>query len=255
MAFNLGILGQVLTPALAGGHRGMAMGEAEIYKRRQEEKEAERAARLQALREQLLQSQEARAAEMHPLEMQTERARALRNLPTFAEAPETLGDGLTSMDRLKMEELQSRIGENNAQADWYRRRPATSSGGAGGRAVQPEWEKVLTAIADETRGDLAMMHRKINENPELFQLRANGTIRDYHVGAASSRARKSFRSVNRDEMEGDEPEAGDSEYGQVIPYKFRKFPSEDLRAYLVRLKTQGVDSTTAADYVRAQGLE
>jgi hypothetical protein len=247
MAFpGLGVLAQAVLPAISGGHKGIAIGEAETYRRRQEEKEAEREARLQALRETLLQNEEKRAAEMHPLQMQTERAQALKALPTFAEPPETLGDGLTSRDRLEMEEIESRIRENNAQADYYGRRP--SSGGAGGRAVRPEWERKLSAIADATRGDLGAMHRAINEDPELFQLRASGQIRDYHVGAASSKARKTYRT--------DEPTEGEPAGDQTgLPARFQMFSSESPTRWVMRLKRMGVPPQQIEQYAQRLGID
>lgn len=128
MAFNLGILGQVLTPAMAGLQRGNAMAEAEQYKRQREEEEAQRQARMQALQEELLRSREARDQEMHPLNMQTEKARALSALPTFAEPPEQLPGGTPSQEELlKLKEIQSRIDENTARAGYYRRMPRETS--------------------------------------------------------------------------------------------------------------------------------
>ncbi len=260
MALNLGILGQILTPAMAGGQKGLAMAEAESYRRRQLEQEAAREASFQAVREQLLQAENLRQQQMHPLQMQTEKARALAAMPTLAEAPERLGNGFSTRDQFQMEEIQSRIGENRAQTDLYRGQ-LSKLGKTPPKEVKADWQDRLDAIANSARGDPAAMHRQINEDPEMYGLRKDRTIRDYHVGSAANRAKKGMLPVQRDERDVVE-EAGEDAGGEVmngdhpaIPYRFRVFPSEQPEAWVKRMHRLGVDAATVAEYAQAQGLD
>jgi hypothetical protein len=259
--FDLGVLGQTLLPALAGHQAGVNAAEAEAYKRRQAEEEARAAASRQALQEYLLRQREAREAELHPLQVQTERLRALGNLDFGVSPAERLGDGLSSKDELEMKEIQSRIAENDAQRDLYKARTGqVGKGGAGGRSVVPEWQKRLDLMAESTRGDLFQMHQQINNDPELYQLRANRTIRDYHIGAAAAKARKANLSVEKHEIKQDapapeQPKYGETETGAVMPYRYRKFPSESAEVWVGRMKKEGLDPDTIAEYAEFQNLD
>jgi hypothetical protein len=264
MAFNLGILGQVLTPAVGGMQRGQAMGEAEAYRRRQAEEEELRRARLQAMQETLLQSREARDAEMHPLQMQTEHARALAALPDFAQAPDQLpGGSPDEMEQLKMDEIRSRIAENTAQAAAHRQGKQTGPSQAEQARVEREEAEGQAYLASAAKGGA--------DDPIIGEFgRAFQALRQLHPdwtpGRIAYAARESLQDSRPDLFpnrqrysQSSDAEPGSNDYGATatgerVPFSHRKFPSETLPIYLQRLKQQGIDSTTARSYIEAQGL-
>lgn len=262
MALNFGVLGQVLAPAAAGYLRGQGSAEAEAYKRQREEEERQRQIRQDALRETLIRSQIAEqqfqnehAQEVLDADLEGKRFQMFKDLPTLYPPAQLPGEPsyINPGDELDRENTRAQIEVRRAQAALDRRRAAE----VGKKdAKGPEFQKALDAIAEETGGDLAAMHRKINEDPELYRLRANRTIKDYHVGAAASKARKRAAAEARAAATNARlnPEPGNVNASKVPP-KFWKFPNETTEAWVARMHRLGVNSTTVLQYGKAQGIE
>ena len=270
MGIDLGILGQVASRGLGGYYRGRNLAEQLRAEREAEEEKRKRQAEEHALRMLILQQEREgnefeatqrpieaqRKQEEHEGKLRRDTFETYEALPKLR-APSSLpGEPYESDDDpLEDEERRSRIDENRAQAEYYRARrgqvgKAQPRGPKGPTDAQKRtaWQKDLDAIASAAGGDLGRMHMMINDDPNLFKLRGDRTIRDYHVAAAAAKARKAAKSGSG--SDGFAPESG----GDELPARHRKFPSESVEAYVRRLKRMGVDSATVLRYGQLQGL-
>lgn len=235
MGLNLGVLGQVLLPSMVGLQKGAALGEAETYKRQQEQEALDRQLRRQALQDYLSQQQESRLQAASDAQIGADNARAGYYDAQRAklEAPQT--------DKPIDPYKQSEIDLNHA-----RQRKIEKETGQVGLVKPPKpkelnWQKELESVATAANGDLAQAHRLINQDERLFKLRADGTIRDYDVASAVAKARKSLGIKDEKKKEG-------------MSAKYRKFPSESTEAWVRRMKAMGLTAQQVQQYGQAQGL-
>ncbi len=292
MGLDFSAFARVAGAAGAGWGRGQVLAEEQSYKRKREEEERQREIRHTALREELLQlelTEKRRLAAVAPdrehlqqqeiqADIDQKQARAMAALPDL-QAPDQLPGEARTVTGEELKPWYQKAGFATADEYWAKQQKSQDlrrSGQAKGRgtsATKPStWQKEIEAIAEASKGDQAAMHREINNNPSLFALRTKGEIRDYHIQAAASKARKGAMGTSKGSgidavdrygtpVNGPLAKVVAAETATVSPQEESvdesrpiKFPSESPEQWVARMIRNGVPRDSALAYARQQGM-